>query len=76
MLTVQAEECKNCLLLFEETDLKHKFANKEMNEYLEDMKEDVLNLSNWIWELVQRYSQRIQIKVIDAVSPLGVYKSV
>lgn len=74
MLTVQTEECKNCRLVFEETDLKRKFADKEINEYPEDVKKNVLHLSNWVRELIQRYSQRIQIKVIDALSPLGLYK--
>ncbi|MFQ6079697.1 MAG: hypothetical protein ACE5NJ_11275 [Thermodesulfobacteriota bacterium] len=76
MLTVQTEECKNCRLIFEETDMKRKFADKEMNEYPEDVKEDVVRLSNWIRELAHLYSHRIQIKVIDALSPLGVYKTV
>lgn len=76
MLTVQTEECKNCRLIFEETDMKRKFANKEMNEYPEDVKEDVVRLSNWIRELARLYSHRIQIKVIDALSPLGLYKTV
>jgi len=74
MLTVQTEECKKCRLVFEETDLKRKFADKEINEYPEDVKKNVLHLSNWVRELIQRYSQRIQIKVIDALSPLGLYK--
>lgn len=76
MLTVQTEECKNCRLIFEETDMKRKFANKEMNEYPEDVKEDVVRLSNWIRELAHLYSHRIQIKVIDALSPPGLYKTV
>jgi hypothetical protein len=76
MLTVQTEECKNCRLIFEETDVKRKFADKEMNEYPEDMKKDVLHLSNWIRELARDYSDRIQSKVIDALSPLGLYKSI
>ncbi|MFQ5841133.1 MAG: hypothetical protein ACE5I8_01740 [Thermodesulfobacteriota bacterium] len=76
MLTVQTEECKNCRLIFEETDMKRKFADKEMNEYPEDVKEDVVRLSNWIRELAHLYSHRIQIKVIDALSPLGLYKTV
>lgn len=27
MLTIQTEECKNCRLVFEETDIKRKFAD-------------------------------------------------
>jgi hypothetical protein len=75
MLSVQTEECKNCRLIFEETDVKRKFADKEMNEYPEDVKEDVVRLSNWIRERAHLYSHRIQIKVIDVLFPPGLYKS-
>ncbi len=74
MLGIQTEECKNCRLIFADVGLKGKFADKEVNEYPEDVKEEVLRLSDWIRELVQRYPDQIQVKVIDAVSPLGLYK--
>lgn len=74
MLTVQTEECKNCSPIFESVGVKGKFHNKEINEYPEDVKEEVLRLSDWIRELSQRYPDQIQIKIIDAVSILGVYK--
>lgn len=74
MLTVQTEECKNCSPIFESVGLKSKFHNKEINEYPVDVKEEVLRLSDWIRELSQRYPYQIQIKIIDAVSILGIYK--
>ncbi|MFB0505177.1 MAG: hypothetical protein ACETWT_00445 [Thermodesulfobacteriota bacterium] len=46
------------------------------NEYPESIEGDVPPLSNRIRELVQLYSHRIQVKVIDALSPLGPYKTV
>ncbi len=76
MLTIQAEECKNCRLIFEDTDIKWKFADRETNEYPEDVKKDVPHLSNWIRRLARDYCDQIQIKVIDALSPLGLYKSI
>jgi len=74
MLGIQTEECKNCRLIFADVGLKGKFVDREVNEYPDDVKEQVLRLSDWIRELVQRYPDQIQVKVIDAVSPLGVYK--
>ena len=74
MLTVQTEECKNCSPIFESVGLKTKFHNKEINEYPEDIKGQVLRLSDWIRELSQRYPYQIQIKIIDALSILGLYK--
>jgi len=74
MLGVQTEECKNCRLIFEEVGLKSKFHNQEINQYPDDIKEEVLRLSDWIRDLVQRYPQNVQFKIIDAMTPLGFYK--
>jgi hypothetical protein len=65
MLGVQTEECKNCRLVFEEVGLKSKFHNQEINQYPDDIKEEVLRLSDW---------NNVQFKIIDAMTPLGVYK--
>lgn len=74
MLGVQTEECKNCRLIFEEVGLKSKFHDQEINQYPDDVKEEVLRLSNWIRDLIQRYPNNVQFKIIDAMTPLGVYK--
>jgi hypothetical protein len=74
MLGVQTEECKNCRLVFEEVGLKSKFHNQEINEYPDDIKDEVLRLSDWIRNLVRRFPNDVQFKIIDAMTPLGVYK--
>jgi hypothetical protein len=74
MLGVQTEECKNCRLIFEEVGLKSKFHNQEINQYPDDIKEEVLRLSDWIRNLVRRYPTNVEFKIIDAMTPLGVYK--
>jgi hypothetical protein len=74
MLGVQTEECKNCRLIFEEVGLKSKFHNQEINQYPDDIKQEVLRLSDWIRALVQRYPENVQFKIIDAMTPLGLYK--
>ena len=74
MLGVQTEECKNCRLVFEEVGLKSKFHNQEINQYPDDIKEEVLRLSDWIRDLVRRFPNDVQFKIIDAMTPLGVYK--
>ena len=74
MLGVQTEECKNCRLVFEEVGLKSKFHNQEINQYPDDIKDEVLRLSDWIRDLVRRYPDNVQFKIIDAMTPLGVYK--
>ncbi len=74
MLGVQTEECKNCRLVFEEAGLKSKFHNQEINQYPDEIKEEVLRLSDWIRDLVRRYPNNVQFKIIDAMTPLGIYK--
>jgi hypothetical protein len=56
--------------------LKDKRDNQDLNEYPEDLKEDYLFLSGWIKELSQKYREKILIRVTDAQSLQGVYKSI
>jgi hypothetical protein len=46
-----------------------------MDEYPPDLKEEYLKLSDWIRELTRIYKDRLLIKLIDAQSILGIYKS-
>ena len=46
-----------------------------MEEYPLDLKEEYLKLCDWIRELAGIYKDRILIKLIDAQSILGMYKS-
>jgi hypothetical protein len=46
-----------------------------MDEYPPDLKEEYLRLSDWIRELTRNYKDRLLIKLIDAQSILGIYKS-
>ena len=55
--------------------LKDKRDHSDLNEYPEDLKEDYLYLSGWIKELSLRYGEKILIRVTDAQSLQGFYKS-
>jgi hypothetical protein len=46
-----------------------------MDEYPSDLKEEYLKLSDWIRELTRIYEDRLVIRLIDAQSILGFYKS-
>ncbi len=46
-----------------------------MDEYPLDSKEEYLQLCDWIRELTRLYKDRLLIKLIDAQSILGFYKS-
>ncbi len=56
--------------------LKDKRDNQDLNEYPEDLKEDYLFLSGWVKELARRYGENILIRVVDAQSLQGFYKSI
>ncbi len=70
------DHCRHCELLFNEAGLDDKHHQREMNEYPEDLKEEYVQLSDWIRELSGRYGDRLVIKLIDVQSLLGVYKSI
>jgi hypothetical protein len=56
--------------------LKDRRDNQDLNEYPEDVKEDYLFLSAWIRELSLRYGKEILIRLTDAQSFQGFYKSI
>ncbi len=53
-----------------------KYRNACVNEYPDDWKYAVDYLSEWIRELSNLYRHRIVIRVIDAQSPLGLWKQI
>jgi hypothetical protein len=69
------DHCRHCTPFFEQSGLQKQFDQKTMNDYPEDLKEDFVRLSNWIRELCKLYQHRLLIKLIDAYSPVGFYKS-
>jgi len=46
-----------------------------MEEYPSDLREEYAKLWEWIRELTRLYKHRLLIRLIDAQSPLGIYKS-
>lgn len=67
--------CGHCELVFNEADMDRKIHEKELSEYPSDLKEEFLRLSDWIRELTHLYKHRLFIRLIDAQSPLGIYKN-
>jgi hypothetical protein len=56
--------------------LKEKKDRSILNDYPEDLKEDYLFLSGWVKELSQKYREKILIRMTDAQSLQGFYKSI
>ena len=69
------DHCSRCSIIFDEAGLKRDRRQKEFDEYPEDLKQESVKLSEWIGELSRLYKHRLLIKLIDAQSLLGVYKS-
>jgi len=67
--------CIRCEPIFLESGVGKKSKVEDIDEYPSDLKEDSLKLSELICELYQLYKHRIRIRLIDAQSPLGIYKS-
>jgi len=61
--------------MFRESGLERKVTRKDREEYPSDWQEESLKLSEWICELSRLYRHRISVRLIDAKSPLGIYKS-
>ena len=68
-------QCRRCKILFDQAGFDQKLHQKEMDEYPPDLKEELAKLSAWIRELNQLYKHRLSVKLIEAPSPLGIYKS-
>lgn len=67
--------CNRCELMFREAGLEREVTSKDSEEYPPDLKKEFSKLSDWICELSRLYRHRIRIRLIDAKSPLGIYKS-
>ena len=68
--------CASCELVFKEAGIKAGSRYEDIAGYPADMKEEMLKLSDWLSELRRLYRHRISIRLIDAKSPLGFYKSI
>jgi hypothetical protein len=68
-------QCRSCSLVFEEAGLREKIEENTFREYPADLVEESKRLYTWIEELKRLYRHRLFIRVIDAKSFFGFYKS-
>ena len=76
MLSTVEMSCRGCGSILGFLGLRDKYRNACTNEYPDDWKQAVDYLSKWIQDLSHLYRHRIQIRVIDAQSPLGLWKQI
>jgi hypothetical protein len=68
--------CQACRLIFGEAGVEGQMNRETLDEYPRELKEEFLELSDWLRELTRLYKHRIRVVIIDTKSMLGVYKSV
>jgi hypothetical protein len=74
MLSTTEMSCRGCGLVMDTLGLKSKDRRSNVEGYPEDWKEAVDHLAKWIAEISRLYRHRILIRIIDAQSPLGMWK--
>jgi hypothetical protein len=67
--------CNACRLMFDESGVDDEVKKEVLDEYPKELREEFLRLSDWIRDLARLYRHRIRIRVVDAKSLLGIYKS-
>jgi hypothetical protein len=76
LLTSEAFTCRKCAPLFDQLDIQKNYQQACCDEYPEDWKQDLQRLSQWIENATSLYKHRIRIRLIDAFSPLGIWKKI
>jgi hypothetical protein len=66
--------CRGCGLVFETIGLRNKDQKACLDSYPEDWKEAIDTLSSLVRDIRRLYRHRIHIRIIDALSPLGIWK--
>lgn len=59
---------------FSKDTLSRRFREQQLEEYPEEFREGCFLLSEWIQDLKKIYRHRLQIRILDAQSPLGIFK--
>ncbi|HUH64856.1 MAG TPA: hypothetical protein VLZ07_00355 [Syntrophales bacterium] len=67
--------CSRCDVIFRESGLGKEVNKGDIEDYPAELKDEMLRLSDSLGELKQLYKHRIRIRLTDALSPRGIYKS-
>jgi hypothetical protein len=74
LITALEFRCSRCAPLVSELDVHQHYLDDCENEYPEDWKQDLSKLSDCLRKISETYKHRVRIKIIDAQSPLGLWK--
>jgi hypothetical protein len=76
MLSSLGFGCRGCGTVTRQLGLQKSIHDAACDEYPEHWKEAAARIAEWVQELRRLYKHRIQIKLIDAQSPLGLWKQI
>jgi len=76
MLSSVEMSCRGCSAIFGALGIKTQDRAACADGYPDDWKEAVGYLGNWIGDLSRLYRHRLRIRIIDAQSPLGLWKQI
>lgn len=67
--------CTACELVLSEAEMGKHPSRRALDEYPQEWQDDYRRLTDWVYDLAERYGDGILIKVIDPQSPEGLLKS-
>jgi hypothetical protein len=67
--------CSRCELVMDEAGINTQTRYQDIADYPAELQEELAKLGDWLGELCRLYRHRITIRLIDAKSPFGLYKS-
>ena len=67
--------CRHCEVFFDEAGIQQKARETEIEDYPPDLIQECDRLFDWVRELKKLYKHRLSIRLIDAKSFVGFYKS-
>jgi hypothetical protein len=76
LITTMEFGCSKCGILFKQLDAHKDYHSSCKDEYPEDWKHDAAQLMEHLKKMSETYKHRIRIKLIDAQSPLGLWKQI
>jgi len=74
LITALEFRCVRCAPLVNDLDVRKNYLNDCESEYPEDWKQDLARLDDCLQKISETYKHRVRIQVIDAQSPLGLWK--
>ena len=76
MLSTMEPGCFGCRVIMGDAGIRASHGQSCMDEFPEDWKHSGARLSAWIREISSLYRHRVRIRIIDALSPQGVWRQI